>query len=77
MILSEEPTSVSILSKEQLLKIQIKLPDLQDQIGARTLTHLVLVVDNSGSMSGNPWQQVNKCKLYHDFAAFPLIFGVH
>ena len=58
-IFSGESTSVSILSKEQLLKIQIKLPDIQDQLGARTLTHLVLVVDNSGSMSGNPWHQVN------------------
>jgi hypothetical protein len=39
----------------------------QDGEQLHNKTHLVLVVDNSGSMAGNPWKQVNMNHFRHAY----------
>ncbi|KAL4222636.1 hypothetical protein ACF0H5_018678 [Mactra antiquata] len=55
--------SMEGLSGEQLMKLNIlyKLPEKSPM--QLDKTHLITVVDNSGSMSGNPWKQVQEALL--------------
>lgn len=48
------------LSHEQFLRVDIRLPEKDASAEAMNLSHLVLAVDNSGSMSGQPWKQVQQ-----------------
>ncbi|XP_053374188.1 uncharacterized protein LOC123531588 [Mercenaria mercenaria] len=47
-------------SKEQFLTVDIELSNGDGTMVQQTRTHLVLVVDNSGSMAGQPWKQVKE-----------------
>ncbi|CAH1238699.1 Hypp5621 [Branchiostoma lanceolatum] len=52
------------VSKEQLLKLQIPLPTEWTSLLQNKLTHVIVAADKSGSMSGNPWRQVQQALLY-------------
>ncbi|XP_078572870.1 uncharacterized protein LOC144859794 isoform X1 [Branchiostoma floridae x Branchiostoma japonicum] len=52
------------VSKEQLLKLQIPLPMEWTSLLQNKLTHVIVAADKSGSMSGNPWRQVQQALLY-------------
>ncbi len=60
------------LGHEQFLRLTIELP-VSDDSSAVTgaaedpFTHIIVVADRSGSMSGNPWKQVRtEMKLLFD-----------
>jgi hypothetical protein len=53
-----QDTAVKSNSKEQLLKLQVNLPELWKESIKVDATYLIVAVDTSGSMSGSPITQV-------------------
>lgn len=47
------------LSKEQIVTVNIELSNEDKTQNVHSRVHLVLVVDKSGSMAGQPWNQVS------------------
>ena len=53
-----QDTAVKSNSKEQLLKLQVNLPEFWKESIKVDATYLIVAVDTSGSMSGSPITQV-------------------
>ena len=60
--------STTTLGHEQYLRVTIELPRPDDpdvgDAGREGLTHVIVVADRSGSMSGSPWKQVQCHNIY-------------
>ena len=66
----------STLGHEQYLHVTIELPRTGDpdvdDAGREGLTHVIVVADRSGSMSGSPWKQV-QCHNIHIYESAQLV----